>query len=258
MPPCRYSQRRSHPPDCGRLVTTTPLYERVRRAVRTRVEDGTYLPGFPLPSLTTLAEEFEVGRLTVQEALRPLEADGSIALVEGRGYFVAGDRVRRDLDTLGGFIRTMSDRRALPTVRVLSRSHRAAGPLHARTFGTEPDADLLRIVRLCSAAGAPFSLEEILVPADLVPRLDEMELGEFSLYDVLAYYGIRLSHARQTLDLTTLPARDARILGVDPADPVMAFACTSYDREGRVVEYTRTFTRADRAEFDMRFSRYPE
>ena len=238
-------------------MNPTLLYEKVRQAVRTRIDDGTYLPGFPLPSLTALAEEFDVGRLTVQEALRPLEADGSIALVEGRGYFVAGDRVRRDLDTLGGFTRTMSDRRALPTVRVLSRSHRAAGPLHARTFDVDPSTDLLRIVRLCSAAGTPFSFEEILVPADLVPRLDEMELGEFSLYDVVAYYGIHLSRARQSLDLTTLPAREARILGVDPSDPVMAFACTSYDTQGRVVEFTRTFTRADRAEFDVRFSRDP-
>lgn len=231
----------------------TPQYLALRRTVRHRVETGRYQPGALLPPVGELAAEHGVNRLTVLKALEALVGEGLLKPVVGRGFFVVGEKVARELETLDGFTRAMTERGAEPSVRVLTRSLRAAGPRYADVFSVAEDADLCLIKRLCLAGGEPFSLEEILFPADLLPDTGVLDLGVFSLYQLFSFYGVELERAWQTLDLTTLDQKDARVLEVDATVPVMLFTCTSRDRDGRVVEHTRTYTRADRASFVVPF-----
>src|SRR5437660_10962403 len=64
--------------------------ERVVRALRARIEDGTYRPGDLLPSQHDLVREFGVSRPTVIEALRVLRQEGWIETQAARGSFVRG------------------------------------------------------------------------------------------------------------------------------------------------------------------------
>jgi DNA-binding GntR family transcriptional regulator len=49
---------------------------------------GEWRPGRRLPPMTELAELYGVARGTIRKALTPLEADGTITIVPGRGTFV--------------------------------------------------------------------------------------------------------------------------------------------------------------------------
>ena len=230
-----------------------PQYLAVRRLVRRRIETGHYQPGALLPPVAELAAEALVNRLTVLKGLQALVEEGLLRSAAGRGFFVVGEKVARELETLDGFTRAMTDRGARPSVRILVHGLRAAGPRYADVFSIAEDDDLCLIKRLCLAGGEPFSLEEILFPADLLPLAGDLDLGVFSLYELFSFYGVQLSRAWQTLDLAVLDQKDARVLDVDVASPVMAFTCTSRDTDGRVVEFTRTFTRPDRATFVVPF-----
>jgi GntR family transcriptional regulator, transcriptional repressor for pyruvate dehydrogenase complex len=59
--------------------------------LRELVDSGRYPPGSKLPSERELRDELGVGRSTVREGLRALEAVGLIELQQGRGAFVRGD-----------------------------------------------------------------------------------------------------------------------------------------------------------------------
>ncbi|WP_432544376.1 GntR family transcriptional regulator [Kineococcus sp. SYSU DK002] len=234
-------------------VERTPQYLALRRLVRHRIETGRYQPGALLPAVGDLAAEQGVHRLTALRALEALVEEGLLKPVVGRGFFVVGEKVARELETLDGFTQSMTERGAEPSVRVLARGVRPAGPRYADVFSVAEDDDLCLIKRLCLAGGVPFSLEEILFPADLLPDTGVLDLGVFSLYQLFSFYGVQLQRAWQTLDLATLDQKDARVLEVDAAVPVMLFTCTSRDRDDRVVEHTRTYTRADRASFVVPF-----
>jgi GntR family transcriptional regulator len=69
---------------------SAPKYERLVRVLRSRIEDGTYLPGALLPSQHDLVREFGVSRPTVIEALRILRQEGWLDTQTGRGSFVRG------------------------------------------------------------------------------------------------------------------------------------------------------------------------
>lgn len=65
------------------------LYETVLDHVKSRIADGTYLPGQRLPSVAALAGEVGVGISTVREGLRVLESLDLIRIQHGRGIFLS-------------------------------------------------------------------------------------------------------------------------------------------------------------------------
>jgi GntR family transcriptional regulator len=55
-----------------------------------RIESGELEPGEPVPSITTLTQEWDVARETAAHAPQVLEAEGLVRRYPGRGYYVIG------------------------------------------------------------------------------------------------------------------------------------------------------------------------
>ncbi len=231
----------------------SPIYLQLREVVRTKIEDGEYLPGTAIPSENALADTYGINRLTVRTAVDALVNEGVLKRVQGKGVFVVGNKVERDLDTLSGFTQTMRGKSKTPKVKVLVKRLRKAGEALGKIFRVAPDTELYYIKRLCLVDDEPFSLEEVFIPHDVVPKLSGIDLSVFGIYEIYDFYGIKLKEAAQTLDIVKLPQNDARMLGIDASLPVFFFQCTSRDDNGRVIEFARTYTRGDKCEFTVKF-----
>lgn len=235
------------------ITYRTPIYLQLRDVIRSKIEDGEYMPGTAIPSENELAETYGINRLTVRNAVDTLVNEGLLMRVQGKGVYVLGERVERDLDNLGGFTQTMLVRRAQPTTTILVKSLRKAGGKFAEVFGIDPQEDIYYIKRVCNAGGEPFSLEEVFIPQYIVPKLEGIDLSVFSIYEVYAFYGVELARAYQTMDLAYLNQSDARTLNIDKELAVLHFECTSYDSQSQVVEFSRSYTRADKCVFTVQF-----
>lgn len=232
-----------------------PFYMQLREIVRYKIETGEYAPCTVLPSENELADEYATNRQTVRNAIDTLVNEGLLRRVAGKGVYVLGKKVERDLEILQGFTQTMLDRNITPSIKVVKKVVRSAGEKYAMMFGLKPEDDIFYIKRMCYGNGEPVSLEEIYVPKNLVPKMEGIDLSVFSLYEVYELYGIRLDRAYQTLDLVHLEPNDARMLDIDAKLPVMLFECTSYDDQNRIIEFSRSYTRGDKSRFGVRFQR---
>ncbi len=230
----------------------SPIYLQLREVVRNKIEEGEYPPGMAIPSENELSETYGVNRLTVRNAIDALVNEGLLRRIQGKGAFVVGDRIERDLDSLSGFRQTIHERDAEPGTKILAKTRRKAGKKYARIFGIDEDDEIFYVRRLNSANGEPISIEHTFVPTSKVPKLDGIDLGVFSLYEVYGFYGVSPVRAWQTLDLVSLEARDARMLGVEPGQAVLLFTCYTYDKNDEVVEFTRSYTRGDKCSFTVR------
>ena len=63
-----------------------PLHEQLANELRKRIKDGT-LAG-RVPSILTLAQQYEVSHNTVARAMAALKAEGLIQSARGKGYYV--------------------------------------------------------------------------------------------------------------------------------------------------------------------------
>jgi len=69
-------------------IQKTKVYEAIVEQIRANIESGVWPEGTQLPSERELAEQLNIGRPSVREALRVLEVMGYIEIRPGQGTFV--------------------------------------------------------------------------------------------------------------------------------------------------------------------------
>lgn len=70
-------------------IARVPIVKQVEDRIRTLIQEGKYPPGEKLPAELELCQRLGVGRGTVREAFRLLQAKGIVEIRPGRGAFVA-------------------------------------------------------------------------------------------------------------------------------------------------------------------------
>ncbi len=232
-----------------------PFHIQLREIIRSRIEDGEYSPGSAIPSENEFAQEFNLNRMTVRNAISALEHEGLLKPVQGKGVFVVGNKISRDLEKLSGFHQTMKERNVSPMIRILNKSIREAGIKYACIFGVQAKDPIYYIRRLNLAENEPVSIEEIYIPKNILPNLENYDLNVFSLYEIYDFNNIKLHSGWQTLSIITADPHDARILNINADTSVLLFECTSHDLQGNVIEFSRSYTRGDTANYSVTFSK---
>jgi GntR family transcriptional regulator len=92
-----------------------------------------------------------------------------------------------------------------------------------------------------------MAIETLHVPVDLVPGLTGEALNDASFYELLAsHYGIHLARGLQEIEPTVTDEDESTLLQVPLHSPAFLFERTSWDGDGRVVEFVRSVYRGDR------------
>lgn len=225
-------------------VDATPVYMRIRRRIEERIERSIYPMGSMIPSEKDLAEEFGTTRLTIRSAVDELVRRGQIRRVRGKGAFVA-QKVPAFFERTVGFRESVRASGGEPSVRILARSKRYAGPYYAGLFGIAEDDLLYSVRRLNCINGSPVSIETALIPCLLFPTIEDIDVSVFSLYETYEMLGRKPVMAPEKLDIEALGARDAGLLGLEQGDLVLLLECVSYDASGQAIEYVKSFNRGD-------------
>ena len=231
----------------------SPMYLQLREVIRNKIEDGEYTPGTAIPSENELAETYGINRMTVRSAIDALTKEGILKSVQGKGVFVVGQKSERNLNILEGFTQIMKSKKSEPKFKILQNTQRDAGKKFALMFSLKAEDKIYYIKRICYDNKEPVSIEEIFIPAYIMPKFKGIDLTVFSIYEVYDFYKINLIKAIQTLDITRLNQRDAKILGEEENAPVLLFECTSYDDQDRIIEFSRSYTRGGKSDYSVNF-----
>ena len=73
-------------------IVRVPIVSQVEERIRELIDSKKYTEGMKLPTENELCQSMNVGRGTVREALRLLQAKGLVEIKPGRGAFVAEDK----------------------------------------------------------------------------------------------------------------------------------------------------------------------
>ncbi|MCL6571843.1 MAG: GntR family transcriptional regulator [Bacillus sp. (in: Bacteria)] len=230
------------------------MYLQLREIIRTKIEDGDFPPGTAIPTEHELAKTYGINRLTVRNGIAALVNEGLLKRLQGKGVYVLGEKREQDLETLEGFSQMVRKKNANPSSHILEKSLRSAGHKYGKIFNIDPENQIFYIKRINYIDHEPYSLEEIYIPHNLVPELKDIDLTVFSVYEIYDFYNIDIAYSQQTLDLTQLDQSDARFLDVDSSTPLLLFTNTSYNTAEAIMEYSRNYTRPDKANYKVNFT----
>jgi GntR family transcriptional regulator len=234
--------------DAPAHTTGVPKHVRVREYVRSLLEGAE--PGTPTPSERELVQRFGVARMTVRQALDALVAEGLLERIPGRGTFVA--EVRSGLTAaLLGFSEEMQRRGSRPASRTLLLRVESAGPGVARALDLEQGAPVVHWQRLRCADDAPLCVQDVYLPAGLVPHLVErrdstpVEPPPDSLYEDLGRRGLAPTWGEDNIEGGLATEAEAFRLGIAPGEAVLRISRRALS-DRRPVEVSRSTYRADR------------
>jgi GntR family transcriptional regulator len=69
--------------------SVVPPWQQLAELLRARIADGTYPPGSRIPSVISLAQEFDLAAGTVRKSLAALQREGLVESRVGWGTFVS-------------------------------------------------------------------------------------------------------------------------------------------------------------------------
>jgi GntR family transcriptional regulator len=235
-----------------------PLYYRLREALRAQITSGQLAPGCPIPTESELIAQYGVSRTTVREAIGGLVQEGLLYRKQGKGTFVAVQKLEEDLGALTGFTEEMASRGLRPGARVLSQETVTLQGRDAELLHLAAGAKAYRVVRLRTADAQPLSLETATFPFDVGLRIAQEDLNDIGYYPLLEErYGIRLSEAAQTIEARPATAEEASLLGLRRGAAVLTLERVTSDVTGRRIELTRGAYRADRYSYRIHLRRRP-
>lgn len=227
-----------------------PYYYQLQEILQTWVEENHISPHTQFLSEAELCERFGVSRTVVRQALLGLERDGLIYRAKGRGSFVAPPKLRQQITELTSFTQDMQERGVRPGARVLRQEMHPVSEATAQRLQIPSQTPVFCLERVRLANDEPLALEIAHLNFDGCESLLKEDFENQSLYAILATrYGITPFQAEQELEASVARPREAKLLNLQPGDPVMHIYRVTYDTDRHPFEATECVYRGDKYRF---------
>ena len=231
-------------PDKG---TTTPLYMQIAKNIQAATTEGEVAIGDALPAERDLCKMTGTSRVTIRKALDKLVEDKTLIRKHGAGTFVLPP-IEHLGSNLTGF-----------TGNARNHGHNPQAIWIVKAYGlpTAEEAEILQILQTDKVArlgrvrlsdGQPLAIENAIVPAKLLPDLDEISE---SLYQALESKGNRPAKGMQKVRASLANPTEAGLLSIAENSELLRIERRSYLLDGTPVELTRSAYRGDHYEFVM-------
>lgn len=216
--------------------------------IRSSIENGTYTYGQPIPPERTLANLYLVSRMTIRKATDLLVNEGLLYRKQGKGTFVSLPRLHAS-NAITSTRKYLEDNGLQPSTNVFYTGTREAGYKYGSIFQIEEHALVFQLFRLRLGDGIPYTVEYTFLPLSYVPDIENYDFARTSLYLCLKDNGITLSHSHQTLDLILINKPQSTLLAVPDGTSAFMRKTTIYDTNDRAVEYTLSYSVAEKYVF---------
>lgn len=224
-----------------------PLHSQIHAFLRQNILSDELKSDQHIRSERELAEEFQVSRMTVRQALNALRNEGLIYQRRGKGTFVSSRKLDVHSRNLNGFSDEMRRRDLRPKSKVLRMETEKAAREVADKLNLEIGETIFKLERLRLADDLPMAIETTCLPAKLFPDLSKYDFEKQSLYQILENnYGFQMSSAAEDLEAAISDAKTSELLNVKKNSPLLIVYRTVFAEDNQPIEYTKSIYRADR------------
>ncbi|EJN09990.1 GntR family transcriptional regulator [Herbaspirillum sp. YR522] len=232
--------------------SAVPRYVQLASLFRNRVESGQWAVGEQIPTVDELAEDCQVARATVRQALDLLEHEKLIARYRAKGTFVIGKPQEQfwcevATDWSGQLLAPEG-----ASIEVLTARQRLTpAPVDAAIGVMAPAYEHWR--RRHWRHGKPYYLGDVYIDAEVCKRIPKKSFETKTSMRILRDLpGLEIVEAHQTLTLGSADPQIAELLQIALNAPIAYVTRSAVDQAGRVVFVGRGIYRGDVIRLDIR------
>lgn len=197
-----------------------PLYHQLAEIFTDRIRTGIYQPKDLIPSETSIADTFGVGRPTVRQAMDILVRKGLIERKRGSGTYVKDPDAQVDIFSLAGTSQAFLTRGIQTRVEILT-------PVCLKTVSDEENnpfynQEAYYFSRLTRVEEEPVLLETFYLHPQLFKGIETMDLENRSLSSLVSdQFYLSPVKGHQTFKLSFLDKERSAFLNLTPNDPIL-------------------------------------
>jgi GntR family transcriptional regulator, histidine utilization repressor len=208
-------------------------YARVKHHLKEGLARGRWAPGALMPSEAALVAQFAVSRMTVNRALRELQAEGLVQRTQGVGTFAAP--LHRVSSTLT--IRDLHD-------EIESRAHQHQALVHAQRaerasaalamqLGVASGSQVFHTLIVHLENGLPLQCEDRYVNPACAPDYLDQDFTRTTpthyLFEVTALW-----RAQYSIESSRPTAQEAKLLGIAADEPCLVVTRRTFTRNAAI------------------------
>jgi GntR family phosphonate transport system transcriptional regulator len=223
------------------------LWTSIRDSLAEDIARGHYGPGDRLPTEAQLSARFGVNRHTIRRALADLAESGTVHARRGAGVFVQHRPTPYPIGRRVRFHQNLMAAGRVPEKRILLLETRAPDSDEAEALELDATAAVHVYEGLSLSDGLPIALFRSVFPAERVPGMLEALRESGSVTEAFRANGID-DYTRAKTEVTAKGATPtlAAQLRLAPGAAILRTVGVNVDREGRPVEFGRTWFAGDR------------
>lgn len=230
---------------------------RIYLLLKDKIASGELADGERLPGEFALAEEHNVSRVTIRQALDLLASEDLIQKKSGLGTFVhrPASKVRTVLADVANIFAHLIEMGRTTDVRLLSFDYVTPPDQIREALQLAPDERSQRSVRVRLVDGVPFSYLIAHVPERIGRSYSREDLARVPLLELIERSGLTSDSARQEISAVLSSPDVAKALDIDVGMPLVALRRTVYGKDGQPMEHLQALYRPDRYTLQMNLER---
>lgn len=228
-----------------------PAHIQLREIIRQKIEEGEYKTGEAIPSERKMTELYGVNRMIVKSAINSLAKEGLLYKMHGKGTFVIRNKAISNLEKLTGLGASLKGIGIQPSSKLILKESFDDNKYINSKLNIDPGKEVYRLLRLRLGNNEPLALEDTYLPMELFPDINSINFEEISLYEYMETKNIKIDNSYQTLTLAKANEKEAKLLHIPRDTEIFLFEYLSRDKAGRVVEYTKSYTRGDKITYEV-------
>lgn len=230
---------------------------RIYLLLKDKIASGELADGERLPGEFALAEQHDVSRVTIRQALDLLAAENLVEKKSGSGTYVhrPAPKVRTVLADVANIFTHLIEMGRTTDVRLLAFDYQDPPAQIREALALEADERSQRSVRVRLVDGVPFSYLIAHVPERIGRSFSREDLASRPLLELIERSGLTSASARQEISAVLSSPDVAEALDVDVGMPLVALRRVVFDGNGRPMEHLQALYRPDRYTLQMNLER---